>query len=321
MTTSGSEQACVPPAYPWVCDPHPEAELLDARLPEWIGDHLDFLPDGAGELYRTAGLGLAVGVVFPRGSPERLRPVVRAFVYCTALHDFHRSAEPARTARAARRAHDLLLGAATEADDHGILRLVAVAGEELRALMPAEFTVRFAASVQDFLALGAGRETTFRRGGVFPTVEECLAIREYSIGVGFCADLFELFLPRPLPSGVARHPLLARLRQLAARMSALQNDMFTAERARTEPPGVVNTLLAAEHHWGLTPRRSHAYALLLNRRAVEEFALLREELPGFGPEDALVAEYVERIACLPGGWSRWYAMTRGASATPGPDAG
>ncbi|MFI1868728.1 terpene synthase family protein [Streptomyces jumonjinensis] len=310
------------PAYPWACDAHPETLSLDGWVARWAGEHLEHLPDGTRDLYATMGLGRSVGVVLPYGSPERIRPMVLAFLYGTVLAGSCRDADPRETVRAADRAQELLLGAPPRPGDDGTLRLVALAGRELRTLMPREFVTRYADGLRDFLVHGTARESPYRRAGAVPPVAECLAIRAYSIGTHFALDLIEPVLERPLPPAVAGHPVLARMRSRIIRMTALQNEIATVDRER--PRGrhgdVMNVLLAAEDHWGLSAEQSHRYAVHLIQQAVEEFAFLRGALPDFGPDQDLVAESVERIACVPGGWRRWYTETPLPSGTHPGDA-
>ncbi|MFF3228812.1 terpene synthase family protein [Nocardia suismassiliense] len=309
------------PRYPWPCTPHPDTEAFAQFEVDWLDEAFTFLPEGSIPTYQAGFYSLSASHIRPYGSFDRVKPSVRYMVYGTILDDYYEFADRDETEKAADRLFYLFLGAAPIAQDNGLLRICARAAQELTALMPLDFMVRHAASMRDYVRCGPGRESVYRRARVFPSVEECIAIRKLSIGVQPVLELGEVVMKRPLTPELVRHPLITRMGSLIAAMAAYQNDLFTWPREITliEQGEVMNTVLCVRHQWGLTLEQAHHYILERNQQAIEEFEYLKNNLPDFGADTELVREYITLISYIPNGWTAWYAQTKRYQSGGHPD--
>ncbi|MGW2602136.1 terpene synthase family protein [Streptomyces klenkii] len=300
------------PRYPWPAAVHPQTDKIRQSLEEAIPQYMEEYPGDQVSRYTNMHLEQVAATTSPAGEFDRVWPMALFVLYAVAADDYYEFARPEEQLRVGRHVHRLTLGSLPSADDHGILRLAADIGRDLRSMTTFEHVHRYAQGLRRFHD-GIGREALYRHAKVIPPLEECLEIRALTIGLEPMHAILELILEQPLPTAVAEHPVIVRLRQLVSYMAAFQNDIVNMiadqDGERVHQGDVISTVLAAQHHMSLTPNQAYEYVLQRNEQAVGEFEFLRKNLPDFGPGASPAAEYAQLIASAVAGWNQWYSKT------------
>jgi hypothetical protein len=109
-----------------------------------------------------------------------------------------------------------------------------------------------------------------------------------------------------LPDEALRHPVVARIQSLAARLLTWENDLFSAARKKDSPERVTNLVMVLRHERDLSLPAAFEAALRFHDDDLEEFLALSRCLPYVGAFRSVVKDYVFHMGMLLHGVKTWY---------------
>lgn len=251
---------------------------------------------------------------FANTDPARVELIARLIAWLFLFDDACAERSADTGAGAVRERHQRLEGvlAGTQpAPDTPFGQGLADILSEARRRAPVSWVRRLGASIRSYFD-GCEVEATLRERKVAAGLEEYLWFRERSVGVDPMLDCVEFANGSFLAGPEARSPLVAGFRHQAKLVSALTNDLFSAEKERREAAAFNSVLVFERQH--ATSRSTAMEAIEALRQqhlhAMEHFAAALE-----GASSQLAA-FLEGTRVWIDGNHRWSAETRRYHAPP-----
>ncbi|MFI0985968.1 terpene synthase family protein, partial [Streptomyces exfoliatus] len=158
-------------------------------------------------------------------------------------------------------------------------------------------------------------EAAGRLSGRFPDREGYLALRRGTAAMETLFDMVERLNGFELPQEVLHHPVLRRMRQLAADIPSFTNDVhsYAQELARGD---VANMVMIVREERGGTPEEAAVEVMREAQTMVDRFVELSTQVPeicdllGLPPAGREAARrYVDGLAAWIAGYHRWEIAT------------
>lgn len=293
----------------------PQDVTFDLPFDTPVSDHLDYargrhlrwvwdsglVRSHAGfEEYRSWDLPQAAARTYPHASAEDMVTIMNWFSLAFLFDDQFDSGRPDRADRIAEVARELI---ATPLRPAGtaprVVCPLTVAWAEVWAAlsdgMSVTWRTRFAASWGRFLVAHTEEVDLAARGleGTL-SLAEYAAFRRRTVGIHHSIDAAERSRRFEVPAQVQAHPLMIRLRDLAADTIGFMNDIHSFEREKRRGDG--HNLIAVLHRerrcsW----EEATAEAYAMTTRSLEEYLSLEREVPAMCEELGLDAAQREQV--------------------------
>lgn len=294
--------------YPFPDEISPYAAPLKEEMDQWLTNGFSAFPAGLREKYKSSNLGNVIARSFPRTATYgQLRAGGRYLLWATMLEDQHMHTTAETLQQVFARATAILRGEAPPAGDDGIYHQAAITRQEFLTLAPFEgWMERFIATFTDYYLNGLVEAHRFMASGQFPPLPLFTLLRPRSLGSYPYMALAEITGGPVLPEQVVKHPIVARIQTLVARIIAWENDFFSLQRKKDTPERVTNLVMVLQHERSLSLQEAFDAALRFHNDDLEEFLALSRHLPDLGLHQQVVEDHIFHMGILLQGAKSWY---------------
>ncbi|MFD2033973.1 hypothetical protein ACFSKL_04170 [Belliella marina] len=297
--------------YPWAYEVGPFAESFYEEQDDWINTDYQFMSEATRTKYKKHGLVQAASYMFPAlSTKEQFRPIARFMIWLTLYDDYHELCPVKELAGIRDHIRDVMMGAPIRPDDIGLLRQVALSRDEFRPYVNDDWFERWGQSFYDYTTYGIMEETPYKLKRQFPTLNNLLLIREYSISMYPYGDPVEPSINFIVPNHISKHPVILRLKMLMCRIMAIQNDFASIEKEMSVDTEILNIILVIRHQYKVSLEEACAEAMHIHDRYVEEFVEIQHNLPDFGPLQKDIERFVHYMTLMISGLGAWYHIGR-----------
>lgn len=308
-------------------------EYARGRHLRWVWDMRLVRSKAGFEEYRSWDLPQAAARTYPYASAEDMVVLMNWFSLAFLFDDQFDTTQPDRADRIAEVARELI---ATPLRPAGTAPRVAcpitLAWAEVWAHllegMSLTWRTRFAASWGRFLVAHT-EEVDLAAHGLAGTLTlaEYAGFRRRTVGIHHSIDAGERSRGFEVPAQVQAHPLMVRMRDLAADTIGFMNDIHSFEREKRRGDG--HNLIAVLHRErGCSWEEASAEAYKMTMRCLDEYLTLEAQIPEMCVELELTDEQREQVRMGVEAIQHWingnyeWALTSGryAAAKEGPAA-
>ncbi|MET3877307.1 hypothetical protein [Chitinophaga sp. OAE865] len=239
---------------------------------------------------------------FPTASTERLKPVCRLMLWTLYNDDRCEEFNLQELYRVRDQSLEILKGTRARNDvEIPLAGLLFTLREELAQFLPEESMNRFIMGIQKYFD-GLQQELFYKARKEFPSVEECLAIREDSLCLYPFLELLDLETEVILPEFIHQHNSMKRLKALAVRMMACFNEVQSVLKDEATGAIYYNVVKAIQHERNISLEGACMEALHIHNEYLREFQYLQDFLPDFGTWQDAVINRVHYISMTLNGW-------------------
>ncbi|NLR58191.1 terpene synthase [Chitinophaga polysaccharea] len=293
-------------SYPFPTLKNPFADALQEITDnQWIdGEYLWLYKDDpqTRQKYKKTKTAHIASQWFPTSSQERLKPVCRFMLWTLFNDDKYEEGTPEQIRFIHQQSIAVLQGEVSSAQSGIPLGgLLASLREELLQFISEESLRRFITGLSRYFR-GLELELEYKQKRTFPSIEECIAIRENSLCLYPFLELTDLETGIPLPPGVNEHPVLQRLRALAVRMMVYFNEVQSVVKDEATGSIYYNVVKAIQYNKNLSLEEACLEDLRIHNEELKEFVRLQQSLPDFGEWQDVVVNRVHYISMTLSGW-------------------
>ncbi|WP_257667928.1 terpene synthase family protein [Parapedobacter tibetensis] len=290
--------------FPMLKNPYAVA-LQEITDNQWIDGEYRWLyqdaPDTRKKYKKTKTAHIA-SQWFPTASPERLKPLCRLMLWTLYNDDLYEEGTPEGIGYVHTRSVAVLTGemSAVEAEIP-LGDMLASLRQELLQFIPQESIVRFADMISRYFA-GLKTELTYKKHKTFPTVAECIALREDSICLYPFLQLTEVETGIVLPPEIHQHPVIRRLQALACHLVTYFNEVQSVGKDEATDSIYYNIVKVIQHEYKISLEEACLEDLRLHNEDLKEFVMLQASLPDFGEWQDAVVNWVHYMGMVLSGW-------------------
>ncbi|MPS65930.1 hypothetical protein [Chryseobacterium sp.] len=293
--------------YPWPYEIGPFSQSFYEEQSKWIDDDYQFMSEATRTKYKKHGLVEAASYMFPAASTkEQLRPIARFMVWLTLYDDYYEVCPVNKLADIRDHIMDIMMGAQPKPDDIGLMRQVALSRQEFLPYANDNWFERWTKNFYDYTTYGIMEETPYKLKKEFPTLQNLLLIREYSISMYPYGDPVEPSINYIVPNTISEHPVIKRLKMLMCRAMAIQNDFASIEKELAVETETLNIILVIKNQYKVSLEEAVSEAMRIHDNYIKEFVELENNLPDFGPEQKNIQRFVHNMALMISGLGAWY---------------
>lgn len=290
--------------FPMLKNPY-AAALQEITEQQWIdGDYRWLYQDAPGtrEKYKKTKTAHIASQWFPTASAERLKPLCRLMLWTLYNDDLYEEGTPEEIRDVHIRSVAVLNGEVNGVDAEIPLgNLLESLRQELLAFIPPESLSRFTAMISRYFA-GLEVEVIYKRDKTFPTVTECIALREDSICLYPFLQLTEVETGVTLPSEIHNHPVIRRLQALACHLVTYFNEVQSVMKDAATDSIYYNIVKVIQHEYKISLEEACLEDLRLHNEDLKEFVALQASLPDFGEWQDAVVNWVHYMGMVLSGW-------------------
>jgi len=306
--------------YPWPYEIGPFSQSFYEEQSSWLDDDYQFMSEPTRTKYKKHGLVEAASYMFPAASTkEQIRPIARFMVWLTLYDDFHEVCPVKELAGIRDHIMDIMMGEAVpKPDDIGLMRQVALNRQEFLPYVNNEWFERWTKNFHDYTTFGIMEETPYKLKKEFPTLNNLLLIREYSISMYPYGDPVEPAINYIVPNAISDHPIIKRFKMLMCRIMAIQNDFASIEKELKVETETLNIILVIRHQYKVSLEEAIQESMRIHDEYIKEFVELQNNLPDFGPEQKNIERFIHNMTLMISGLGAWYHKTASTRyKTPG----
>ncbi|MPY62033.1 7-epi-alpha-eudesmol synthase [Streptomyces spongiae] len=308
-------------------------EHARGRHLRWVWDMRLVRSQAAFEEYRSWDLPQAAARTYPYASAEDMVVLMNWFSLAFLFDDQFDTAQPDRADRIAEVARELIATPLRPADTAPrvvcpITLAWAQVWAHLSAGMSLTWRTRFAASWGRFLVAHT-EEVDLAARGLAGTLSlaEYAEFRRRTVGIHHSIDAGERSRGFEVPAQVQAHPLMARLRDLAADTIGFMNDIHSFEREKRRGDGH-NLIAVLYRERGCSWEEAADEAYRMTTKCLDEYLASEARVPEMCTELGLTDEQREQVRMGVEAIQHWingnyeWALTSGryAAAKEGPAA-
>lgn len=292
--------------YPFPMLKNPYASVMQEITDnQWIDEEYLWLykdDPATRQLYKKTKTAHIASQWFPTASLERFRPVCRFMLWTLYNDDMYEEVAPEEIKEIREGTIAVLNGDVSGADSGIPLGpLLQSLREELFPFIAAESMQHFIAAIDKYFR-GLEKEVLFKQNKTFPTIDECIAIREDSLCLFPFLELMDLETGLPLPADIYEHPVIRRLKALASRLMVYFNEVQSVIKDEATDASYYNVVKVIQHNLGLSLEEACLEDLRIHNEELKEFVRLQSSLPDFGPWQDAVVNRVHYISMTLSGW-------------------
>lgn len=292
--------------YPFPTLKNPFATVLQELTDsQWIdGEYLSLYkdsPDTRNKYKKTKTAHIA-SQWFPTASEDRLKPICRLMLWTLYNDDLYEESTPEKIGFVHERSVAILNGE-MDATDAAIPlgNMLASLRIELLQFIPPESVARFAKMISRYFA-GLKMELIYKRERIYPTIAECIALREDSICLYPFLQLTEVETGIILPPEIHDHPAIQRLQALACRLVAYFNEVQSVVKDEATGSIYYNIVKVIQHEYNISLEQACLEDLRLHNEDLKEFVALQSSLPDFGRWQDPVINWIHYMSMVLSGW-------------------
>lgn len=293
--------------YPWPDQINPHVAQAEEEYHSWCEQGYAYLPEKAREKYKRMKLHYCTARMVPDLSYGQLIPCIRFLLFQAVYDDQLEYCTREEIEQSRERLVGIFRGDEPTAEENGLYHQAALIRDEYRAFMPPEWIDRFVEGFHRVTRYGAAEEAAFKTNIEVPPLVLFRIIREYSVLMYPYIRWAEIQLERALPRHIIEHPVIGRINTLMARVVAWQNDFHSLPKELGLKSEVFNIVLVTQHEYALSSLEDAArVAMRTHDEDLMEFVALQANLPDFGTDNELVAQYVHYLGVMTQGINSFY---------------
>ncbi|SHG20511.1 terpene synthase family protein [Pedobacter caeni] len=292
--------------YPFPMLKNPSAEALQELTDhQWIdGEYLWLYKDDPDTRYKYKKTKTAhiASQWFPTASPERLKPICRFMLWTLYNDDKYEEGTPEEIRMVHEQSLAVLKGVLSVEDAQiPLAGLLASLRTELLQFISEESFLHFTTALSRYFK-GLEQELIYKHKRAFPSVEECIAIREDSLCLFPFLELADVETKLPLPAEIYGNPVIQRLKALASRMMVYYNEVQSVIKDEATDSIYYNVVKAIQYNRNISLEEACLEDLRIHNEALEEFLYLQNSLPDFGEWQDAVVNRIHYISMTLSGW-------------------
>lgn len=310
--------------YPFPTLKNPNADQLQAITDQqWIdGEYLwlyEKNPDIRKKYKKTKTAHIA-SQWFPTAPSERLKPICRLMLWTLYNDDLYEESSSDEIDFIHQQSVAILLGK-KKASESGIPlgAMLESLREELLQFIPQETIGRFAKMISRYFN-GLKRELWYKENKIYPTVKECIALREDSICLYPFLQLTEIETGITLPPEIHEHPVIRRLQALACHLVTFFNEVQSVVKDEATGSVYYNIVKVIQNEQRVSLDAACLEDLRLHNEDLKEFVSLQSSLPDFGPWQDAVVNWIHYMSMVLSGWKNISTRLERYNSTEFPDS-
>lgn len=290
--------------FPTLKNPHAD-QLQEITENQWIDGEYLWLYEQNPDLrkkYKKTKTAHIAAQWFPTASMERFRPICRLMLWTLYNDDLYEESEPEDIEFVHARSIAVLNGEITAAESGIPLGgMLASLREELLQFIPQESISRFTQMISRYFK-GLETELKYKKNKMFPSVAECIALRENSICLYPFLQLTEVETGIILPPEIHEHPVICRLQTLACHLVTFFNEVQSVMKDEATDSIYYNIVKVIQHEKNISLKEACLEDLRLHNEDLKEFVKLQSSLPDFGIWQDAVVNWVHYMSMVLSGW-------------------
>lgn len=290
--------------FPTLKNPHAE-QLQEITENQWIDGEYLWLYEQNPDLrkkYKKTKTAHIAAQWFPTASPERFKPICRLMLWTLYNDDLYEESELDDIGYIHSQSIAILNGEISAADSKIPLgSMLASLREELLQFIPEESISRFTQMISKYFR-GLETELKYKKNKTYPSVLECITLREESICLYPFLQLTEVETGIILPAEIHDHPVIRRLQALACRLVTFFNEVQSVIKDEATDSIYYNIVKVIQHEHQMSLKEACLEDLRLHNEDLKEFVELQASLPDFGIWQDAVVNWVHYMSMVLSGW-------------------
>ena len=292
--------------YPFPTLKNPNAEQLqEITENQWIdGDYLWLYEQNPNlrKKYKKTKTAHIAAQWFPTAPPERFKPICRLMLWTLYNDDLYEESKPEDIEHVHIQSVAILNGEISAEDSRIPLgKMLASLRQELLQFIPEESIFRFTQMISRYFT-GLETELKYKKHKVYPSVTECIALRENSICLYPFLQLTEIETGITLPPEIHEHPVIIRLQTLACHLVTFFNEVQSVLKDEATDSIYYNIVKVIQHEHQMSLKEACLEDLRLHNEDLKEFLELQASLPDFGIWHDAVVNWVHYMGMVLSGW-------------------
>ncbi|WP_284460164.1 hypothetical protein [Chryseobacterium sp.] len=292
--------------YPFPTLKNPYAEQLqEITESQWIDGEYLWLYEQNPDLrkkYKKTKTAHIAAQWFPTATPERFKPICRLMLWTLYNDDLYEESEPEDIGYVHAQSIAVLKGEVS-GEDSGIPlgKMLASLRLELLQFIPEESIFRFTQMISRYF-IGLETELKYKKNKTYPSVSECIALRENSICLYPFLQLTEVETGVILPPEIHNHPVIQRLQALACHLVTFFNEVQSVIKDEATGSIYYNIVKVIQNEHQMSLKEACLEDLRLHNKDLKEFLELQASLPDFGVWQEAVVNWVHYMSMVLSGW-------------------
>ncbi|GEN66881.1 terpene synthase family protein [Chryseobacterium rhizosphaerae] len=290
--------------FPTLKNPHAD-QLQEITENQWIDGEYLWLYEKNSDLrkkYKKTKTAHIAAQWFPTASAERFQPICRLMLWTLYNDDLYEESEPEDIEYVRTQSIAILNGKLSAAESAIPLgAMLSSLRKELLQFIPEESILRFSQMINRYF-VGLERELKYKKSKMFPTVTECIALREDSICLYPFLQLTEVETGIVLPPEIHEHPVIRRLQALACHLVTFFNEVQSVVKDEATDSIYYNIVKVIQNEQQVSLEMACLEDLRLHNEDLKEFIALQASLPDFGIWQEAVVNWVHYMSMVLSGW-------------------
>ncbi|MDQ0595052.1 hypothetical protein QFZ37_003421 [Chryseobacterium ginsenosidimutans] len=308
--------------FPTLKNPHAE-QLQEITESQWIDGEYLWLYEQSPDIrkkYKKTKTAHIAAQWFPTSSIERFKPICRLMLWTLYNDDLYEESEPGDIEHVHAQSIAILSGEINAAESKIPLGpMLATLRQELLQFIPQESMFRFTQMMSRYFT-GLEAEVNYKKNKIYPSVSECIALRENSICIYPFLQLTEVETGITLPQEIHEHPVIRRLQALACHLVTFFNEVQSVLKDEATGSIYYNTVKVIQHEKQMSLKEACLEDLRLHNADLKEFLKLQTSLPDFGVWQDAVINWVHYMSMVLSGWKNISTKLDRYTATEFPNA-
>ncbi|KFF12441.1 hypothetical protein IW15_12910 [Chryseobacterium soli] len=290
--------------FPTLKNPHAE-QLQELTEKFWIDGEYLWLYEQNPDLrkkYKKTKTAHIAAQWFPTAPPERFKPICRLMLWTLYNDDLYEESDPNDIGYVHAQSIAILNGEIS-AEDSGIPlgSMLSTLRLELLEFIPQESVSRFTQMISRYFK-GLEMELKYKKNKSYPSITECIALRENSICLYPFLQLTELETGIILPQEIHENPVIIRLQTLACHLVTFFNEVQSVLKDEATDSIYYNIVKVIQHERQMSLKEACLEDLRLHNEDLKEFVELQSSLPDFGIWQDAVVNWVHYMSMVLSGW-------------------
>ncbi|MDQ0782471.1 hypothetical protein [Chryseobacterium sp. W4I1] len=290
--------------FPTLKNPHAD-QLQEITENQWIDGEYLWLYQQNPELrkkYKKTKTAHIAAQWFPTASLERFKPICRLMLWTLYNDDLYEESASGDIKKIHTQSVAVLNGdISAEESTIPLGSMLASLRQELLQFIPQESIIRFTKMISRYFT-GLETELIYKEKKMFPTIEECIALREDSICLYPFLQLTEVETGIILPQEIHEHPVIRRLQTLACHLVTYFNEVQSVVKDEATDSIYYNIVKVIQHERQISLEDACLEDLRLHNEDLKEFVNLQSSLPDFGVWQDAVVNWVHYMSMVLSGW-------------------
>lgn len=290
--------------FPTLKNPHAD-QLQEITENQWIDGEYLWLYEKNPDLrkkYKKTKTAHIAAQWFPTASLERFKPICRLMLWTLYNDDLYEESVSDDIRKIHTQSVAVLNGEISATESTIPLgAMLASLRQELLQFIPEESIARFTKMISRYF-MGLETELKYKEGRIFPTIAECIALREDSICLYPFLQLTEVETGIVLPQEIHEHPVICRLQTLACHLVTYFNEVQSVVKDEATDSVYYNIVKVIQHERQISLEDACLEDLRLHNEDLKEFVALQTSLPDFGIWQDAVVNWVHYMSMVLSGW-------------------